>query len=381
MKLVAWLAAPLLPLTLSACGGGGDTSATTASGTGGATSSTSSRTFPTASTTASGGQGGGGAACSSHDPVTTSFVPTAADIQFHAVSPVPQGESILFNEWATSPNHVTALSVDGVTATRIFEAYRVWSMGASRTSGAIAFACGDPDQEKHYGLTLGDAIQHTWLYDVAAETATLLADGNLSDECHAFGPGDATLYVCRRANYSLCDDYDPYRVAAIDLATKAATYLTPADSPNMALHPQPLPDGKSLLFEQITVTPQAIQHDIESLPLPPGAPTTLRQAATNPMISPDGARYVFLDTNDQNQLWVSNLDGTQPVRISRHHGTSITWSPDGARVAFLYYDPMDGCSSIEIVAADGSTVDAPLRVRDCATTGEFITQIAWIART
>ena len=43
--------------------------------------------------------------------------------------------------------------------------HRVWSMAASRAGDRIAFSCADKLQEKRYGITIGDAIQNTWMYD------------------------------------------------------------------------------------------------------------------------------------------------------------------------------------------------------------------------
>ncbi|MBW2457078.1 MAG: hypothetical protein JRI68_21360, partial [Deltaproteobacteria bacterium] len=53
-------------------------------------------------------------------------------------------------------------------------------------------------------------------------------------------------------------------------------------------------------------------------------------------------------------------------------------SPDGSQVAYLQRDDGNNCSHIDVVAADGSEADTPTRVRDCAQSGEFITQVDWI---
>ncbi|HEY8091651.1 MAG TPA: hypothetical protein VIF09_27485, partial [Polyangiaceae bacterium] len=77
------------------------------------------------------------------------------------------------------------------------------------------------------------------------------------------------------------------------------------------------------------------------------------------------------------ELHVSSVDGKTDVLVTHDPGTNPTWSPDGTRVAYLFYDNAAGCSHIEWVKADGTTLGSPTRVRDCKGSGEFITQIAW----
>lgn len=381
---LAFLAALGAAALVPACGGGGDmngTSSSSGSGGGTTTTTTTTSSHVTSSSGGAGGQGGTGG-CVDTGPATTTFVPTPADIQFQAVNPIPSGEQILFNDWNPSPNTVSSVTPDGATTTKLFTAYRVWSLGVSRSTGTVAFACGDPQQEAHYGIPILDAIQHTWLYDVATQKATLLADGNVNDECHAFGPGDATLYLCRRYDFSNCGDNKTYRLGKIDLATKAFTFLSPEDPMNMsmALDPQPTSDGASILFESITPDPPTFDHTVQQMGLPSGTPMDVRPTAGAPVLSPDGTRYVYADYTDYGKLWVSALDGSGAVRIAPVRGTGVTWSPDGTKVAYLSDDANVSCAHIDVVNADGSSAAAPVRIRDCTSTNEFITQLAWIVR-
>lgn len=63
--------------------------------------------------------------------------------------------------------------------------------------------------------------------------------------------------------------------------------------------------------------------------------------------------------------------------MASRNGTSAVWSPDGSKVAYLWGETM-GCSHIEVVLADGSQADAPVRVRDCGNS--FVTELAWVVR-
>jgi hypothetical protein len=380
------LALSLLP----ACSG--SHAQTSTSGPGGSASEASSSTAAVSSSAAgglggaggSGGAGGAGGGCVDKGPQTTTFVPTPADIQFQALAPLPSGELFVFNDWNVNPNTVSAVTVDGATTTKVFEAFRVWSMGVSHSAGTIAFACGDPQQLQHYGTDIGDSIQHTWLYDVATEGATLLTDGNVNDECHTFGPGDATLYLCRRYDFTNCGNNKGYRVGEVDLGSKMFSFLTPDDPSNMTLDPAPTPDQTTLLFTIVRLLPNGQEDDIEQQPLSggmlTGMPADLRKNASNAVISPDGTRYAYLDYTDGGRLWVSNLDGTGAVRVAPERGDSVSWSPDGTRVAYLGTDLALNCQHIEITMADGSTAATPTKIRDCGMTGEYITTLAWITR-
>src|SRR4249920_1266627 len=65
---------------------------------------------------------------------------------------------------------------------------------------------------------------------------------------------------------------------------------------------------------------------------------------TDPQISPDGARVVFvvaeLDAKEnlyQSDLWVVGASDGEPLRLTRHpkNDRAPAWSADGSRIAFL----------------------------------------------
>jgi WD40-like Beta Propeller Repeat len=313
------------------------------------------------------------------DAITEGGVPEPQpdDIGFAADNPIPSGEQILFNDWSPQPNLVLSIHPDGTGETPIFSAYRVWSMGVSHDTNTIAFACGDPLQEDHYALTLGDAIQNTWLYDVGAQTASVLSYGNINDECHTFSADDAHLYVCRRYDFMADNTNHTYRLGRLDSATGAFEYLGP-DLPNeLELHPQPTADESTVYYTIVEVAGGKQTRRIVKKALPNGAPEVVRLDASSGVLSPDGTQMVFADTAQQSQLFVMNVDGSGVIKVATHPGTNAAWSPDGTKIAFLWSET-SGCNHIETVAADGSQADAPFRVRDCGAA--FVTDLAWIDR-
>ncbi len=303
--------------------------------------------------------------------------PLPEDIGFSAESPIPSGEQLLFNDWNPQPNLVLSIQPDGTGETPIFSAYRVWSMGVSHDTNTIAFACGDPLQEAHYGLTLGDAIQNTWLYDVGAQTASVLSYGNINDECHAFSADDAHIYVCRRYDFMTDNTNHTYRLGRLQSSDGAFEYLGP-DLPNeLELHPQPTADESAVFYTIVEVSGGKQTRRIMKKALPDGTPELVRMDASAGALSPDGTRMVFADTTQQSQLFVMNVDGSNVVKVATHPGTNPAWSPDGTKIAFLWSET-NGCNHIETVLADGSQADAPFRVRDCGSA--FVTDLAWIVR-
>jgi WD40-like Beta Propeller Repeat len=306
--------------------------------------------------------------------------PTPADIQFQATNPIPSGELLLFNDWNASPNTVSSVTLDGQTTTEIFRAYSVWSMGVSRGNDRIAFSCGDPNQEQNYGIATGSAIQHTWMYDVAAQSVEVLAYGNINDECHTFGPGDERLYLCRRYEFDAAGGFKGYRIGAIDLATNDFEFLTPEQPMIFTLHPQPTPDESEMYYSLIDIpaSPPGGVRSIRKQSLPSGTDVPIRAEADAPLLSPDGSRYLYRNYLDNGTLWSSSIDGQTTHQVVASRITEPVWSPDGTRVAFLLPHDTLNCDHIYVAAADGSQADNPVQVRDCAVGGEYITELDWI---
>jgi len=363
-----FLVVPSLLLTAAACGeetgvGAGGAGGTDASGGCGA------------DCMATGGQGGEGGAGGSGP-----FIPTAEDVQFASISPMPLGEWIVFNDWNPQPNEVLMMRSDGSQELTLFEAYRVWSMGVSNDATKIAFSAGDPEQEAHFGVSIGDAIQPTFLYDSVTESATNLTYGNLNDECHRFGPGDAFLYLCRRYDFADDEQAKGYRIGRLELTRKKFEWLTEEDPASLSLNPEPTTDETQLYYTRIPVPGS---RSIVRAPLPSGTEESVKADAGTPVFSPEGTLMVWNDYQQMGALVVSDLEGANPVLVATATaGTPSTarWSPDGARIVYLRWDDANACSHVEVVRADGSDVAAPPRIHDCASSGRFVTELAWIMR-
>jgi hypothetical protein len=302
--------------------------------------------------------------------------PSPAEIEFSVVNPLPSGEQILFNDWNPMPNTLHAIRPDGSQEITVFRAYRIWSLGSSHDGKTLAFACGDSQQKQNYGIDLGDAIQHTWLFDIASQSASVFAWGNLNDECHEFTRSGDALWVCRRWNFSDQGTFEGYQLARLSLPCGELSLPTsPADN-QLELSPRPTPDESALYFTIVEIAAGKQTRRIVRQALPAGEPELVRESATLMALSPDGTRLLFSDHSQAGALFVSGLDGSELVKVASDGGTNAVWSPDGSRIAYLWSETQI-CSHVQIVLADGSQADAPERVRDCGNA--FITELAWLS--
>jgi hypothetical protein len=305
--------------------------------------------------------------------------PEPSDIGFQATAPVPSGEQLIFNDWSPQPNAVLSIKPDGTGETKLFEAYRVWSMGVSKDVSKIAFACGDPLQKDHYGVEIGDAIQHTWVFDVATQSASVLAWGNINDECHDWNAKNDALVLCRRRDFDSTGGNKTYRMGHLSTAGAFEWLGLGEDTTptKMELHPRLSADESTLYYTLIQVTGGKQERSLMKKTLPGGTPEVLRASASAPVLSPDGTRLLFADTAQKSALFSMKLDGSDVIKVATRNGTNATWSPDGTKVAYLWGETQ-GCNHIEVVPADGSQADAPVRVRDCGSA--FVTDLAWVVK-
>lgn len=307
------------------------------------------------------------------------FEPGPDDVMFEALGPVPEGESILFNDWNPIPNELNAIAPDGTGETNILRVYRIWSMAVSADVSTIAMSTGDPDQEEHYGITIGDAIQPTFIYDVATQEADNLTFGNINDECHRFGASGDTLYLCRRYDFDAEGASNGYRIGKVDIATKAFEWLTEEEDDFFTLHPEPNDDETSLYFTRIPVPTG--DRTIVSSPLPDlGQETLVRSKAGTALLSKGGTRLLFQDYSQMGSLVALDLETDETVLIAQGPGVSTgRWSPDGANIVYLRDDETQPCSHIHVAPSDGSQPEGT-RIHDCVESGRFITELEWVSR-
>jgi TolB protein len=79
----------------------------------------------------------------------------------------------------------------------------------------------------------------------------------------------------------------------------------------------------------------------------------------HPKYSPDGTTIAFYSQPQERPpaLWLMNSDGSNPRKMSPDHARSFDWSPDGAKLVFVYldiYEPVEGNGQLWVINSDGS---------------------------
>jgi Tol biopolymer transport system component len=116
--------------------------------------------------------------------------------------------------------------------------------------------------------------------------------------------------------------------------------------------PMPEPGGTGTYFVNGKSTGYLTAYDVHSKK----AIDIASENATQPIISPDRKRvmYITLLAKDRNELWVSNIDGTNKVRIATGRALwTGNWSADGSHLTFCETEA-DSSATNYVVAADGS---------------------------
>ena len=135
-----------------------------------------------------------------------------------------------------------------------------------------------------------------------------------------------------------------------DLQQRSLMQVTFGAGPDFS--PMPEPGGIGTYFVNGKSTGYLTAYDVHSKK----AIDIASENATQPIISPDGKRvmYITLLAKDRNELWVSNIDGTNKVRIATGRALwTGNWSADGSHLIFCETEA-DSSAKNYIVAADGS---------------------------
>ncbi len=183
----------------------------------------------------------------------------------------------------------------------------------------------------------------TYIIDAAAHTSTEV--GTIPAACvdvQWAEPGKSVLFA--RTVNGLTN------IWKFELADKSMTQLTFGTGPDN--WPLTAPGGKGLYFVSGKASGFLTRYDMrtkQSIDIASGS-------ATQPSISPDGKHiaYITSPSGDRNELWFSNIDGSNKVKITASASLATNnWSPDGSH--FLFVDSSPGQSDkIYVVGADGS---------------------------
>ena len=154
--------------------------------------------------------------------------------------------------------------------------------------------------------------------------------------------------------------FDIYRVELVDGKT---TRLT--SNPLYEVYPVFTPDGKHIVF--VRMDERWLDHDIVMIPASGGAERIIvsdkdmfdyhfGRTFGNPLIAPDGQSLLFRSyRSGWLNYWRVSLNGGEPtpLHLEEADQTEAAWSPDGQSVA--YGSNHNGTVAIHVVSANGGT--------------------------
>ncbi len=132
-----------------------------------------------------------------------------------------------------------------------------------------------------------------------------------------------------------------------DLESNAITQITSGTGPDQ--QPMPDPTGRGIYYVNGRLGGSLAAYDVKSGTTRDVFP----EPASQPIISPDKKRMMFVKlTSTEQELWVSYIDGSDPVKIAGGQPSTGDWSTDSSRIAFMSRTNQ-GVSEVYISGADG----------------------------
>ena len=135
-----------------------------------------------------------------------------------------------------------------------------------------------------------------------------------------------------------------------NLKDRSLTQITFGTGPDYS--PMPEPEGKGIYYVNGKSSGSLTAYHVHSKE----STDMASEDATQPAISRDGKRvmYITLPARDRNELWVSDIDGGNKVKIARGESLGTgSWAPDNFHLSFSESGASAGAKAY-IVGADGS---------------------------
>jgi Tol biopolymer transport system component len=186
-------------------------------------------------------------------------------------------------------------------------------------------------------------VEHAYTVDLSTRTSVDL--GNLQAESGRVSwaePGKSVLVARTTGGITNIWKYD--------LDDKTSTQLTFGIGPDSS--PMNDPEGKGVYFVSGKFAGVLTAYNVASKQ----STNIASENATQPAISPDRTKvmYVTNPSRDHTEVWVSGIDGSNPVKIASGASLATTsWAPDNAHLVFVSSEPGKPDAPYMVVA-DGS---------------------------
>jgi Tol biopolymer transport system component/predicted Ser/Thr protein kinase len=203
-------------------------------------------------------------------------------------------------------------------------------------------------------------------YDVNSETRTAVELGEVpANPLDAVWAEPGRTVLLSRAVNGLTN------IWKYTLKDKSLAQVTFGAGPDYS--PMPDPGGKGIYFVNGKSSGLLTAYNTRTK-----ESTNIVEDATQPAISPDGKRLMYVTVPDQEraEVWVSTIDGSQKLKVATTTSGSLstgTWAPDNLHLTFMEEVTAGKPDKPYIVAADSG------RPRELTGIGVVIQNILWSA--
>jgi serine/threonine protein kinase/Tol biopolymer transport system component len=265
--------------------------------------------------------------------------------------PSPDGNSLFY----LSPDFRAVLRADkaGLGAEQIFK----FDAGVGFAVGLLPYPGGDA----LLVATARSPLSDNQLHKVSISTHTAADVGEV--------PGDVNSASWGEPGKSLLFSHTANGLTNIwkyNLEDRSFTQVTSGAGPDFS--PMPDPGGKGFYYVNGKSSGFLTAYNVRSKQ----SVDIASETATQPSISPDGKRVMYLTSPEKRhvELWVSDIDGKNKVKVasSEHLATGI-WSHDSRQINFV--DDASKHSRLYIASADGSGV------REVPWNGTYLATSIW----
>jgi serine/threonine protein kinase len=249
------------------------------------------------------------------------------------VVPSPDGASIYY--WKSNTNGIYRADKSGLAEELIYSSQKPGEF----FSPLQVFPGGNELLAADFRLDSGSFSFYR--INLASHEAVNLGEvsGNLDDVVWA-EPGKTALFSRTVGGITNIWKYD--------LENRSLTQVTFGAGPDFS--PMPDPGGKGIYFVNGKSSGLLTAYNVHSKE----STDIVSEDTTGPMISPDGKRVMYTTAPRRHELWVSDIDGGNKVKIATgEYLETGNWAPDSFHLSFQSVAGA-GEAKVYIVGADGS---------------------------
>jgi serine/threonine protein kinase len=204
-----------------------------------------------------------------------------------------------------------------------------------------------PDNKKILVATRDAVSTRVALESLDLATKQLVSLGSVDDSVGRVSWSEPSQSIClARASNGLVNLWE------YQLNTRALLQLTFGTGPNR--NPLRDPAGKGFYFINGKTAGALTSYNIRTRQ----SSDVVSENATQPEISPDGRRFIYITTPDvsRSEMWIADIDGRNRMRLASGgpHFETLDWSPNSSTI--IYSDTVDDRFSIFSVNADGTNL-------------------------